>query len=123
MKKASRTTSFSRPSNRLASCCAFCRSIIAISLYANKVAPALATGNAVIVKAPTDDPLVCIVLTELLLESGVPKEVLQVVTGRGSTSGDWLVASDGVGRRQASPGARKWVGISWRSALLISIEI
>jgi len=67
-----------------------------ISLYSNKVAPALAMGNAVIVKPPSDDPLVNIVMTQLLLECGVPKEALQIVTGRGSTVGDWLVGNPGI---------------------------
>ena len=67
-----------------------------ISLYSNKIAPALAAGNAVIVKPPSDDPLVCIVITELLLEAGVPGEALQLVTGRGSTVGDWLVGNHGI---------------------------
>lgn len=67
-----------------------------MSLYCNKVAPALAAGNAVIIKPPSDDPLVCIVFTEILLECGVPKEALQVVTGRGSTVGNWVVDDPGI---------------------------
>ena len=67
-----------------------------ISLYSNKIAPALATGNAVIVKPPSDDPLVAVMMTDMLLEAGVPKEALQIVTGRGSTVGDWLVGNHGI---------------------------
>lgn len=62
-------------------------------LYGYKVAPALAAGNAVIVKPPTDNPLTSILLTELLLEAGVPGNTLQLVTGSGSQVGDWLVRS------------------------------
>ena len=53
-------------------------------LYSYKVAPALAAGNAVIVKPPTDNPLTDIMITELLLEAGVPGNTLQIVTGSGS---------------------------------------
>ena len=69
------------------------------STYAYKVAPALATGNSVIVKPPSDNPLTLIRLTELLVECGVPGDALQIATGSGSVVGKYLVASphiDGV---------------------------
>jgi acyl-CoA reductase-like NAD-dependent aldehyde dehydrogenase len=61
-------------------------------LFSYKVAPALAAGNAVIVKPPTDNPLALIKLSELMLEAGIPGNTLQVVTGRGSQVGNWLVS-------------------------------
>lgn len=61
-----------------------------------KVAPALAAGNAVIVKPATDNPLAVIRVCELLLEAGVPGNTLQVITGRGSTVGNWLVENPGI---------------------------
>jgi succinate-semialdehyde dehydrogenase/glutarate-semialdehyde dehydrogenase len=63
------------------------------STYAYKVSPALAMGNAVIIKPPTDNPLTDIRMTELLLESGVPGSVAQIVTGRGSLIGKYLISS------------------------------
>jgi succinate-semialdehyde dehydrogenase/glutarate-semialdehyde dehydrogenase len=65
-------------------------------LYSYKVAPALAAGNAVIAKPPTDCPLTTILVTELLHEAGVPGNTLQIVTGSGSKVGDWLVRNPGV---------------------------
>jgi len=56
-------------------------------LYAHKVAPALVTGNAVIVKPSSDTPLGNLYLTKLLLEAGVPGEAVQVVTGSGAKIG------------------------------------
>jgi acyl-CoA reductase-like NAD-dependent aldehyde dehydrogenase len=67
-----------------------------VLLCSYKVAPALAAGNAVIVKPPTDNPLATIMMAELLLEAGVPGNTLQVVTGRGSQVGNWLVSNPGV---------------------------
>lgn len=67
-----------------------------VMLYMWKVAPALAAGNAVIVKPATDNPLAVIRVTELLLEAGVPGNVLQVLTGTGSTVGTWLVQNPGI---------------------------
>jgi len=67
-----------------------------IELYAQKVAPALVAGNSVIVKPSSDTPLSSILLTELLLEAGVPKEVIQIVTGSGSKIGAQLSQHPGV---------------------------
>lgn len=63
------------------------------STYAYKVAPALSTGNSVIVKPPSDNPLTLIKITELLAECGVPGDALQIVTGSGSVVGKYLVGS------------------------------
>lgn len=63
-----------------------------VDLYAEKVAPALAAGNAVIVKPPTDCPLTIMRLVELLHEAGVPPKAAQVVTGRGEVIGKKLLS-------------------------------
>ena len=63
-----------------------------VDLYAEKAAPALAAGNAVIIKPPTDCPLTVMRLVALLHEAGVPPKAAQVVTGRGGTVGDKLIA-------------------------------
>lgn len=60
------------------------------TLFAKKVAPALLTGNSVIVKPASDDPLALLRLGELVLEAGVPGNAFQMVTGRGEQIGDWL---------------------------------
>jgi acyl-CoA reductase-like NAD-dependent aldehyde dehydrogenase len=65
-----------------------------LELYIQKVAPALAAGNAVIVKPSTDTPMGAIRLTELIHEAGVPGNVVQVLTGNGSRVGTWIVSSD-----------------------------
>lgn len=51
---------------------------------ARKLAPALITGNAVILKPATETPLVAIHLARALVDAGLPVEVLSVVTGPGS---------------------------------------
>jgi len=63
------------------------------SAFAKKVAPALAMGNAVIVKPASDNPLTDIRLTELLLECGIPGEAAQVLTARGPVIGEHLLSS------------------------------
>lgn len=62
--------------------------------FANKVAPAIIAGNAVIVKPSSDAPLTICALVELMVEAGFPDGVIQVVTGKGSTVGTWLCENE-----------------------------
>ncbi len=59
-------------------------------LVLHKLAPALAAGNAVILKPASATPLVALKLTELMIEAGFPSLALQCLTGNGSTLGDRL---------------------------------
>jgi betaine-aldehyde dehydrogenase len=61
----------------------------AISSY--KVAPALATGNTVVLKPPSLAPLSPLALGRIGLEVGLPEGVLNVVTGSGGSAGNALV--------------------------------
>jgi acyl-CoA reductase-like NAD-dependent aldehyde dehydrogenase len=61
-----------------------------LNLVCHKVGPALAAGNAVIVKPATDTPLSALKLTEILLEAGLPAEGIQCITGPGGELGDLL---------------------------------
>ena len=63
---------------------------------ATKVAPALAAGNAVILKPSEDSPLLAPELARIALASGLPQDMLQVVQGRGQDVGAALVAHPGV---------------------------
>ena len=67
-----------------------------LELYAHKVAPALVTGNSVIVKPSSDTPLSAIMVTELLHKAGIPGNAVQVVTGSGSKVGNYLAKSEKV---------------------------
>lgn len=63
---------------------------------ATKVAPALAAGNAVILKPSEDSPLLAPELARIALAAGLPGDLLQVVQGRGADVGAALVAHPGV---------------------------
>ena len=52
-----------------------------------KIAPALATGNTVILKPAEQTPLSSVRLAELLMEAGVPEGVFNLVNGFGETAG------------------------------------
>ena len=56
-----------------------------------KMFPALLCGNAVILKPAEDVPHTATVLVEILLEAGLPPEVIQLLHGRGETVGAALV--------------------------------
>jgi acyl-CoA reductase-like NAD-dependent aldehyde dehydrogenase len=76
-----------------------------LNLVCHKVGPALAAGNAVIIKPASDTPLSALKLTEALLEAGVPAEAVQCVTGSGGKIGDALVADERV-RKVTFTGSR-----------------
>lgn len=61
-----------------------------LNLVCHKVGPALAAGNAVIIKPATDTPLSALKLTEILLDAGLPAEGIACLTGRGAEIGDAL---------------------------------
>lgn len=61
-----------------------------LNLVAHKVGPALAAGNAVVLKPPSLTPLSGLRLVELLLECGVPAEAVQCLTGSGGEVGNAL---------------------------------
>src|SRR5215204_1030428 len=56
-----------------------------------KMFPALLCGNSVIIKPSEDVPHTVHLLVEILLEAGLPLEVIQLVHGRGETVGKALV--------------------------------
>lgn len=59
-------------------------------LVLHKIAPALAAGNAVVLKPARQTPLTALMLTEILLEAGLHPESIACVTGPGGELGDAL---------------------------------
>jgi aldehyde dehydrogenase (NAD+) len=64
-------------------------------MLAWKIAPALATGNTVVLKPAEFTPLTALAFAELCQEAGLPTGVVNIVTGDGST-GEALVKHPGV---------------------------
>jgi glyceraldehyde-3-phosphate dehydrogenase (NADP+) len=58
-----------------------------LNLVAHKIGPAIAGGNAVLLKPASDTPLSALKLVELLLEAGLPEEAIACVTGPGGELG------------------------------------
>ena len=57
-----------------------------------KVAPALAAGNSVVLKAASDDPICMLMFARMAELAGIPKGAFSVVTGSGSEIGDFMVS-------------------------------
>jgi glyceraldehyde-3-phosphate dehydrogenase (NADP+) len=60
-------------------------------LVLHKIAPALAAGNAVVLKPARATPLTALAVAQCFIDAGLPDGVLNVVTGGGSDVGDALV--------------------------------
>ncbi|MFI5004289.1 MAG: aldehyde dehydrogenase family protein [Solirubrobacterales bacterium] len=82
--------------------------------------PALAAGNAVIMKPSEITPMTSLLLAEGLRESGIPEDVFQVATGRGETGAALIEAVDMImftgstrtGRKVAEAAARRLIPCS-----------
>lgn len=61
-------------------------------------APALAAGNAVLLKPAETTPLTALRLAELALDAGLPEHLFQVLPGAGDVAGDALVEHPGVAK-------------------------
>src|SRR5213594_3482223 len=63
-----------------------------IALAARSLAPAIAAGNTVVMKPSEITPLTAIMLGDLALKAGIPKGVVNIVTGSGAEVGGALVS-------------------------------
>lgn len=69
-----------------------------INLFTRKVAPALAAGNAVVVKPATATPATALIIGEILEEAGLPPGQLNIIPGSGGEVGDRLVGHPGIAK-------------------------
>ena len=68
-----------------------------ISILANSLAPALATGNTVVIKPSEHTSVTTLEFAEMIKEAGFPDGVVNVVTGDGIV-GDWLTRNPRIGK-------------------------
>jgi succinate-semialdehyde dehydrogenase / glutarate-semialdehyde dehydrogenase len=68
-----------------------------LNTVVHKVAPALAGGNAVLLKPAGYTPLTAALLVEALLEAGVPAGFISLIQGRGATVGNVLLEDQDIG--------------------------
>jgi len=62
-----------------------------LNMFLGKIAPAIATGNAIIYKPADTTPITTLEIAKLIAET-LPPGVVNVLTGRGSTTGEAIVS-------------------------------
>lgn len=62
-----------------------------LNLVSHKVAPAIASGNTIVLKPASTTPLAAVQLCQILMDAGLPAGAINLVVGSGGTVGEWLV--------------------------------
>ncbi len=85
-----------------------------LNLVAHKLGPALAAGNAVVLKPAGQTPISALKLAAILVEAGLPQGWLSVVPGPGSEVGNAIVEHDLTGALSFTGSAKVGWGIRSR---------
>jgi len=64
-----------------------------LAIFTGQVVAALVCGNTVLAKPAEQTPLIATRAVELMYQAGVPKDVLQLILGKGSVAGHMLTSS------------------------------
>ncbi|MGY1813778.1 succinic semialdehyde dehydrogenase [Blastococcus sp. SYSU D00820] len=92
-----------------------------LTLAVSDAVPALLAGNGIVLKPDAQTPFTALIAVELMIEAGLPRDLFQVVTGRGRDLGtpliegvDYLMftGSTATGRVVAEQCARRLIGFS-----------
>lgn len=65
-----------------------------LNLTVHKIGPAIAAGNTVVLKPTQQTPIIACKLIEILAEAGLPAGFLNLVNGKGSETGEYLLEDD-----------------------------
>jgi betaine-aldehyde dehydrogenase len=91
-----------------------------------KIAPALACGNAIVVKPASFTPLSVLRLAEILVEAGLPPDAISVLPGPGSAVGNALVADprvNKVGFTGSTEVGSRIMALAARNITRVSLEL
>ena len=97
-----------------------------MTMEAQKVAPALAAGNAVILKPSELTPSPALLLGRIALEAGLPPGLLNVLPGTGQAVGSALVAHAGVKMVSFTGGTatgRRIAGVAAAKLMPVALEL
>lgn len=89
-----------------------------VNLAAAKIAPALMAGNAVIFKPATQGAISGIKMIEALDKVGFPQGLVNLVTGRGSIIGDYLVEHKGIDMISFTGGTNTGVHLAKKATMV-----
>jgi succinate-semialdehyde dehydrogenase/glutarate-semialdehyde dehydrogenase len=96
------------------------------TLLGNKLGPALVCGNVVVAKPAETTPLTTLRVAEIMRESGLPQDVFQVVTGKGSVLGEALVTDPRVAKvafTGSTPVGKHVAELAARSVKRVTLEL
>jgi len=97
-----------------------------LTMEAQKVAPAIAAGNAVILKPSEITPSPALELGKAALDAGMPPGILNVLPGTGAVAGDALVRHPGVRFVSFTGGTasgRRIAGIAAEKLMPVALEL
>ncbi len=97
-----------------------------VSLMGNKLAPGLLAGNTFVVKPAGTTPLTATKVIGLMFKAGVPKGVLNIVTGPGSTVGQEIIENSKVrkiGFTGATETGRKVMAAAAKEIKRVTLEL
>lgn len=97
-----------------------------IASDAQKIAPALAGGNGVVLKPAEWTPLVSLALGRLIMESGLPAGLVSVLPGPGRVTGEAIVRHPGVGKVSFTGGTdtgRRIGAVAAEKIMPVSLEL
>jgi len=97
-----------------------------IASDAQKVAPALAAGNAILLKPASWSPLVCLELARVIEEAGLPSGLFSTLPGSGGVVGERLVTHPAIRKVSFTGGTEVGRGIARKAAdklMPVSLEL
>ncbi len=97
-----------------------------VLIMAWKTAPALVTGNTLVIKPASDAPLCCLRLASILQDSGIPQGTVNMVTGSGIKTGEPLASHPAVRKLSftgASSTGKRVAGIAAPTLKRLTLEL
>ncbi|HDR1185982.1 aldehyde dehydrogenase [Pasteurella multocida] len=95
-------------------------------LIARKAAPALVTGNTIVLKPSVDSPINAVLFAEIVDQVGVPKGVFNLVHGPGGEVGNELASNPKVGLVSltgSEPAGRKVMEAASKNIIKVNLEL
>ena len=87
-----------------------------LSMASWKIGPALAAGNAIVLKPSELTPFSTVRLAELAIEAGIPAGIINIVQGSGAVTGDALSRHPGIGKLSFTGSTRTGIAIMTAAA-------
>ncbi len=96
-----------------------------LNLVIHKVAPAVGSGNCVLLKPASQTPITAIKFVELLIESGLPTKAISVLPSNGSVAGEEFVKNDRVSMITftGSPKVGLWINNNIKGIKKVTLEL